>query len=147
MAREMAAHGNGLFEWTDQHAHNEAVKTQFVTALFANDWEVMGKLIHSDFELREPNTLAYGGTYKGLDGFKRCWDLIPEAGHKTEHLATLRNHFTEDPNSIVVELETRGVHIATGKTFSTKVMEQFEFKDGLISAIVLYWYDVPMEGE
>jgi uncharacterized protein len=143
MAREMASQGNGIFEWTPQHHHNDAVKTQFVTALFANDWETMGTLVHPDFELREPNTLAYGGTYKGLDGFKQCWDLIPQAGHKTEYLGTLRNHFTEDPNSIVVELETTGIHISSGKKFSTKVMEQFEFTDGKISAIVLYWYDVP----
>jgi ketosteroid isomerase-like protein len=145
MAREMAAMGNGIWEWTPQHHHNEGVKTRFVTALFANDWDVMATLIHPDFELREPNTLAYGGTYKGLDGFKRCWELIPQAGHKTEYLGTLRNHFTENPNSIVVELETRGVQVATGERFATKVMEQFEFIDGLISAIILYWYDVPLE--
>ena len=143
MAREMLSQGNGIWEWTPQHHHNNAVKTRFVDALFQNDWDTMATMIHPDFELREPDRLAYGGIYKGLDGFKKCWDLIPQVGHKTTHLTTLRNHFTEDPGSIVVELETRGVHNETGNEFESKVMEQFEFKDGKISAIVLYWYNIP----
>jgi ketosteroid isomerase-like protein len=143
MAREMISQGNGIWEWTDQHRHNEAVKTRFVDALFKNDWDTLATLVHPDFELREPDALAYGGIYKGIEGFKKCWELIPLAGHKTTHLTTLRNHMTEDPNSIVVELETRGVHNETGKEFESKVMEQFEFIDGKVSAIVLFWYNIP----
>jgi uncharacterized protein len=143
MAREMISQGNGIFEFTPQHHHNNAVKTRFVEALFRNAWDEIEPLVHPDFELREPAALAYGGTYKGIEGFKECWELIPKVGHKTTHLTTLRNHFTEDPNSIVVELETAGVHNETGKEFASKVMEQFEFKDGLVSAIVLYWFDIP----
>ena len=33
MPREMLSRGNGIREWTDQHRHNEAVKTRFVDAL------------------------------------------------------------------------------------------------------------------
>ena len=61
----------------------------------------------------------------------------------SQNLTTLRNHMTEDPNSIVVELETRGIHNETGKEFASKVMEQFEFIDGKVSAIVLFWYNIP----
>lgn len=143
MAREMVSQGNGVPEMTPQHHHNADVKTRFVDALFQNDWETMATLVHPDFELREPDALAYGGIYKGIDGFKRCWDLIPEAGLKTEYLNTLRCFFTEDPDSIIVELETRGTVAQTGAKFATKVMEQFDFKDGLISAIVLYWFNIP----
>ena len=143
MAREMISQGIGTFEWTEQHYHNNDVKTRFVDALFRNAWDEIEPLVHPDFELREPAALAYGGIYKGIDGFKECWELIPQVGHKTTHLTTLRNHFSADPDSIVVELETAGVHNETGKEFSSKVMEQFEFKDGLVIAIVLYWFDIP----
>lgn len=143
MAREMISQGNGTFEFTAQHHHNNNVKTRFVDALFRNDWETMATLVHPDFELREPDALAYGGIYKGIDGFKRCWDLIPQAGLSTEYLNTLRCFFTEDPNSIVVELDTRGTVTSTGEKFASKVMEQFDFTDGLISAIVLYWFNIP----
>ena len=143
MAREMVSQGNGIFEFTPQHHHNNEVKTKFVDALFRNDWDAMAPLVHPDFELHEPDALSYGGIYKGLDGFKQCWELIPNAGLKTEYLNTLRCFFTEDPDSITVELETRGTVTQTGEKFASKVMEQFDFKDGLIVAIVLYWFNIP----
>lgn len=143
MAREMISQGNGTFTFTPEHAHNNEVKTRFVDALFRNDWEAMAPLVHPDFELREPAALPYGGTYKGLEGFRECWELIPQSSHRTEHLDTLRCHFAEDPDSIVVELEFRGSRKDTGEKFASKVMEQFEFRDGLISAITLFWFNIP----
>jgi uncharacterized protein len=143
MAREMISQGNSIFEFTPQHHHNNDVKTRFVDALFRNDWDEIASLVHPDFELREPAALPYGGIYKGIDGFKQCWELIPKSGHETEHLDTLRCYYTEDPDSILVELDTRGTTRINGKKFASKVMEQFEFKDGLVSAIVLYWFDIP----
>jgi ketosteroid isomerase-like protein len=139
----MMSQGNGVPVMTPQHHHNADVKTRFVDALFKNDWDTMSTLVHPDFELREPDALSYGGIYKGLDGFRKCWELIPEAGLQTEYLNTLRCFFTEDPDSIIVELETRGTVKQTGEKFASKVMEQFDFKDGLIVAIVLYWFNIP----
>ena len=143
MARAMVSMGNGVPVMTPQHRHNESVKTRFVEGLFRGDWDLLATLVHPDFELREPDALAYGGVWKGIGGFRKCWELIPKAGLKTEHLDTLRCFFTEDPDSIIVELETRGTVVSTGEMFSSKVMEQFDFKDGLVSAIVLYWFNIP----
>ena len=128
---------------TPAHQRSHEVKTRFVEALFSNDWDTMAKLVHPDFELREPAALPYGGIYKGIEGFKKCWDLIPQSSHKTEHLDTLRCYFTEDPNSIIVELEFRGSRRDTGEKFASKVMEQFELCDGKIIAITLYWFNIP----
>jgi ketosteroid isomerase-like protein len=139
----MISQGKGVFEMTPKHEANHEVKTRFVNALFANDWDTVAALTHPDFELREPDALPYGGVYKGVEGFKRCWELIPQASHVTEHLDTIRNHFSEDPDSIVVELEFRGRRRDTGEQFASKVMEQFEFRDGKVVAIVLYWFNIP----
>lgn len=140
---ELISQGGGAPVITPQHHANNDVKTRFVDALFRNDWDAMAPLVHADFELREPPRLPYGGTFRGLAGFRQCWELIPQSSHKTEHLDTLRCHFSEDPDSIVVELEFRGSRKDTGEKFASKVMEQFEFRDGLISAITLYWFDIP----
>jgi ketosteroid isomerase-like protein len=139
--RKMISQGNGVPAMTPQHHANNDVKIRFVEALFANDWEAMAPFVHPDFELREPDALPYGGVYKGLDGFKKCWELIPQTGHKTEYLNTLRCYFTEDPDSIMVELETRGTN-HSGKKFASKVMEQFEFREGKILAISLFWFNI-----
>lgn len=140
---ELISQGTGVPVITPQHHANNDVKTRFVDALFRNDWDTMAPLVHPDFELREPAALPYGGIYKGIEGFKECWELIPQSSHQTEHLDTLRCHYADDPNTIVVELEFRGSRKDTGEKFASKVMEQFEFKDGLISAITLYWFDIP----
>ena len=139
----LISQGNGVPTMTPKHHANNEIKTRFVDALFANDWDTMAKLVHPDFELREPVALPYGGTYKGIKGFKDCWDKIPQSSHKTEHLDTLRCYFTEDPDSIIVELEFRGSRRDTGEKFASKVMEQFEFKDAKIIAITLYWFNIP----
>ena len=139
----MISQGNGVPTMTPQHHTNNGVKTRFVDALFKNDWDTMAGLVHPDFELREPKALPYGGTYKGLNGFKKCWELIPQSSHVAEYLNTLRCYFTEDPNSILVELEFRGRKRGTDEIFGSKVIEQFEFRDSKIVAIVLYWFDIP----
>ena len=139
----MISQGNGVPTMTPQHHANNGVKTRFVDALFASDWETMAGLVHAEFELREPKALPYGGTYKGIDGFKKCWDLIPQSSHIAEYLNTLRCYFTEDPNSILVELDFRGRKRGTDEKFGSKVIEQFEFRDNKIVAIVLYWFDIP----
>jgi uncharacterized protein len=139
----LISQGNGVPAMTRAHHANHDVKTRFVDALFAKDWETMADLVHPEFELREPDALPYGGVYKGLEGFKKCWELIPQSSHVTEHLDTLRCFFTEDPDSIVVELQFRGSKKDTGEKFASKVMEQFDFKDGKIIAITLYWFNIP----
>jgi ketosteroid isomerase-like protein len=139
----MISQGNGVFEMTPQHRANHEVKTRFVDALFKNDWDTMATLVTPDLELREPAALPYGGIWKGLAGFKKCWELIPQASHAVEHLDTLRTFFTEDPNSIIVELDFAGIKKSTGEKFASRVMEQFEFRDGKISAIILYWFNIP----
>jgi ketosteroid isomerase-like protein len=143
MGTALISQGNGVPTMTAAHQRNHDVKTRFVDALFKNDWDTLAALVHPDFELREPDALPYGGIYQGIAGFKRCWELIPQSSHKTEHLDTLRCFFTEDPDSIVVELEFRGARRDTGEKFASKVMEQFDFRDGKILAITLYWFNIP----
>ena len=143
MDREIVSQGNGIPTMTPAHEHNFDVKTRFVDALFAGDHETMASLVHADFELREPDALPYGGTYRGIEGFKKCWELIPQSSHQTEHLDTLRCYFTEDADSIVVELDCRGIRKDTGEPFQSRVMEQFEFRDGKILAITIYWFNIP----
>jgi len=139
----MLSQGEGVPTMTPAHEAIDDVKTRFVSALFAGDWDTMATLVHPDFELREPAALPYGGIYKGIDGFKKCWELIHQAAHKTDYLTTLHNYFTMDADRIVVELDWAGTVHETGEQAKSKVMEQFEFRDGKIIAITLYWFNIP----
>jgi hypothetical protein len=139
----MKTQGNGTFEWTDRHLRNLEAKQKFVEALFVNDWDEMAKWVTEDVALREPARLPFGGVYVGLEGFRKCWDLIPEVSHRTTAIRTLHTYMTADADHLWVELDCTMVQNGTGADISQVVMEKFEFRDGRISAIILYWYNIP----
>ena len=143
MSDVMGPQGKGVFEITDRHRANVAVKQKFVDALFRNDWNEMAQCVTDDVELREPDALPFGGVYKGLDGFKQCWEKIPKVSHVTESIETLHTYLTEDPDHMWVELDCVMRRLDNGEKFRDIVMEKFEFRDGKISAIVLNWYNIP----
>jgi hypothetical protein len=131
---------------TPEHEKNHAIKVRFVDALFANDWDTIKELCHPDLVLREPKALPYGGDYHGYEGFKKCWELIPVAGHKAESLDTLRTFMSDDPNTIIVELDFKGVMNKTGERIDSIVLETFDFKDGKVIGIAVFWFDIPDYG-
>ncbi|MDR2856541.1 MAG: nuclear transport factor 2 family protein [Novosphingobium sp.] len=141
----MLSQGNGLFEWTDEHRKNLECKQKFVSALFVGDWEEMARLVTDDVELREPDSLPFGGIYKGLEGFRECWDKIPQVSHKTTSIETLHTFMTADPNHLWVELDCKMIRNDNGRSMDQIVMEKFEFRDNRISAIILHWYDIPRD--
>lgn len=139
----MLSQGNGLFNMTERHRINLEAKQKFVDALFKNDWDEMAKWVTEDVELREPAALPFGGTYVGLQGFKECWDKIPQTSHRTISIETLHTYLTENPDHLWVELDCKMVRNDTGERMDDIVMEKFEFRDGRISAIVLNWFNIP----
>ena len=143
MSDVMVSQGNGLFQMTAKHAANLGVKQKLVDALFVNDWNAVGYCLHSSFELREPAALPFGGTYRGVEGFRKCWELIPKISHVTKRIETLHTYLTENPDHLWVELDFTGTRLDNGQEVAGIVMEKFEFTDGLISAIILYWYNIP----
>ncbi len=145
MSDVMLSQGNGLFEMTEAHRRNLETKQEFVEALFVNDWEAMANLVTDDVELREPDSLPFGGIYKGLSGFKECWDKIPLVSHKTTSIETLHTFLTANPDHLWVELDCKMVRNDNGENMDQIVMEKFEFRDGKISAIILHWYNIPQD--
>ena len=95
-----------------------------------------------DFTLREPEALPYGGDYKGIEGFKTCWNKI-KATIATESLETVRTFFADDADHMVCELAVKGKVIATGKRYDSHVFEQWQLRSGKILAITLYWFKLP----
>ena len=125
-----------------EHKAIADIKARFVAALGAGDWDGVAELVHPDFELREPAALPYGGVYKGIDGFKQCLGLI-QAAHKTTNLETWHTYFAAEPDRMIGESFWRGIPHGTGREAASKVIEQFEFRDGRIAAITVYWFDIP----
>ena len=120
----------------------QELKEQFVGAIMAGDWESARQLADLEFELREPAALPYGGIYKGIEGFQKCLAAIQQA-HKTTRLDILDSYFTSNPDRMITEMEWSGIPHATGREHTSKVLEQYEFRDGKVLAITLFWFNIP----
>jgi ketosteroid isomerase-like protein len=118
------------------------IKKQFLDALVAGDFAGMEQLADPDFEIREPAALPYGGIYKGVEGFRKCLGAI-QGFHKTTRLDTLNTYFAPGADSMVTEMEWAGIPHNTGQEVSSKVLEQYEFRNDKVLAITLYWFDIP----
>ena len=126
---------------TQQEALQE-LKERFVGAIMAGDWDTAEQLADPDFELREPAALPYGGIYKGIEGFKQCLAAI-QGTHKTTGLDILSSYFAAEPDRMITEMDWRGIPHATGQEVSSKVLEKYEFRDGKVLAIILFWFNIP----
>jgi SnoaL-like domain len=141
----MLTQGNGAFEWTERHYQNLATKQKLVDSLFVNDWDAFAETVTDDVKLIEPDALPFGGTYVGIAGFKEAWAKIPQVSHKTTAIATLHTYMTANPDHLWVELDCKMTRNDNGESMDRIVMEKFEFKGGKISAIILYWDNIPAD--
>ena len=64
-------------------------------------------------------------------------------GHITEHLETLATYFTDSPDRIIVELSMRASLGSNSESFPCKLVEQFDFSEGKIIGLTVYFFDVP----
>jgi ketosteroid isomerase-like protein len=126
---------------TQQEALQE-LKERFVGAIMKGDWESARHLADPDFELREPAALPYGGIYKGIEGFQQCLAAIQKA-HKTTGLDIMDSYFPAKGDRMITEMEWRGIPLGTGQEAASRVLEHYEFRDGKVLSITLFWFNIP----
>jgi ketosteroid isomerase-like protein len=132
-----------LSQTTPRHAANFELMSRLTAALAAGDWEATAALLHPDFVFHQPDALPYGGVYKGVEGFRTCFERVAGGDLVTEQTDLLRTYFSEDPDSLMLEFLFRGVDRRSGERFASKAAEQLEFRDGKLVAMTLYWLNIP----
>ncbi|MEO8296493.1 MAG: nuclear transport factor 2 family protein [Burkholderiales bacterium] len=97
-------------------------------------------LLHPDFTIVEADSLPYGGTYRGPEGWatlianvKKAWNPVRVTPQWT----------IGEPNGDKFGKMYRisGKSALTGKAFDMQVFELWEFKDGLIHSSTPYYFD------
>jgi uncharacterized protein len=112
---------------------------RFLAALRTGDTAMMGAMLHPDFELIEADSLPYGGTYRGLDGWLALTRAVGTAfaGFRL----TLLDVAGEGPESIVLHFAIAGRIRATGVPFESRVLEYWRFRDGKLWRIDPFYFD------
>lgn len=113
--------------------HKDRVKT-LLDGVAAGDIASFWEAMHPDVVLHEPPHLPYGGTYRGIEEFKRCFSPLVEV---------------IDPGAIeLVDLIVDGdivVPLMKSKLVESGddmyVMERWRLEDGKIREIRVFWFD------
>jgi len=118
---------------------NLAVIERFVGAVLSGDGETVKGLCAPDFQLHEGSGLIFAGTYHGGDGFLQFLGVFADT-LDIERLEPIRTYVTDDPDYVVTEMEVRATVRATGKLFSSSLLERWRFRDGQVIEIAPHYF-------
>ena len=112
---------------------------RFMAATQADDGAMLGTMLHPDFLVEEAAGLPYGGTYRGLDG----WRTLSKAVTSTWSKFRIKPiaYPGESETHCTVRFAISGVSRKTGRAFATTVLELWEFADGRLLRIDPYYFD------
>lgn len=122
---------------------NVAIKDRFVEAVFSGDTETLRELIDPSFELHQPDGLPYEGTYNGAEGFLEFLEKFMTS-YDLESLDQTALYIEEnDPDRLALGFHIKGTLKSNGKQFESPQFETWDFKDGKLVNIRVFWYKIP----
>ncbi|GIX29745.1 MAG: hypothetical protein KatS3mg124_0217 [Porticoccaceae bacterium] len=109
----------------------------FLAAAEQRDRALMARLFPPDAEVREPDSLPWGGVHRGLEGFLQLVRTLYGAFAWLE--VKVEGMMGRDGRVVVwavIEGRTRG-----GRTFSMPVLEDWRIEGGRIRAVIPHYFD------
>ena len=100
-------------------------------ALARGDRETMNGLLHSDYKLIEPMGTPYPGIFRGAAGWWSFWEQFCQTWSEIE-VTNAKIFLSDSPGECTIMMDLKGRAIATGKPFSTSLIEYWRFADGKI---------------
>lgn len=113
----------------------ETVVRSLIDAMSAGDIEGMLSRMAPDIEVREPESLPYGGVHHGIEAF--CKNVIEVMLAKVEMGATNHALFSSG-DTVAVSMLSSATSRRTGEVLYMPFMELYTVKDGLITCIDVY---------
>lgn len=115
-----------------------AIGHMIIAAMQAGDLDGVLALIHPDIEVHEPESLPYGGTWRGRDGFT---DLITTIMGIAEMGITAHTaHETAD--GVILAMDVSFTSRNTGDVLRTRVVEVDRVEDGMLRDVDVFYKDV-----
>ena len=122
---------------------NVAIKDRFVEAVFSGDHDTLRALIDPSFELHQPDGLPYEGIYKGSDGFLNFLDKFM-AAYDLESLDETALYVEDsNPDRLALGFHIKGRMKGDGRSFDSPQFETWDFRDGKLVNIRVFWYKLP----
>jgi uncharacterized protein len=109
----------------------------FVENFLGGDAEAALEFIHPDVVAHEPESLPYGGEYRGKDAFL---DMMTKIVETAEVEATLLD-MHDAGDTVVAVFLAKYTSRASGNSIEMPVSEIYGFTDGLISSVNIFYKD------
>lgn len=122
---------------TTQEKNLEIVKTMVANGILGN-WDIVRPYIADDFECVQPAGLAYGGVYRGWDGYQK---LFAGIGGFWSDPAFGPNEYAGVDDKVAVISTLRGTVASTGKKIVQPLVEVWELHAGKVTRITAFYYD------
>jgi uncharacterized protein len=114
-----------------------------IAALQEKDLEALMAQMHPELEVFEPESLPYGGTWKGPEGFGELLEKLLALGDLSIQDATIH----EIDDGVLMEIDFSFTSHKDGEVFRTSAIEIDRLKDGLVREIDIYYKDVAAANE
>jgi ketosteroid isomerase-like protein len=116
---------------------------RFFAAFRAGDEATQATLLHPEFSITEADSLPYGGTYRGLSGWRSLINRIHAAW--TDVVISPQFVIGSDDDERFAALHRfQGRAVTSGATFDTSIFELWRLCDGLIVDIRPYYWDTKL---
>lgn len=99
------------------------------TGFEKNQREPLAKFLHEDVVFEFPQSLPYGGTYRGLNEFKAWWQILYSQYYEYFHYDA---HAVIDAGEYVIVPVTARALSKNGKSMENEHLFLFKVKDGKI---------------
>jgi uncharacterized protein len=108
-----------------------------IAAMRSGDIDALLAVFHPEVEIHEPESMPYGGTWTGHDGFTALLNRIAGLAEMTitAHVA----HPTVD--GVILAMNVSFKSNATGEVFHTRVIEVDRIEDGMLREIDVFYKD------
>ncbi|MEV5848654.1 nuclear transport factor 2 family protein [Streptomyces sp. NPDC051985] len=112
----------------------------FLTDFLSGDLEVAAKNMHPDFVASIPESLPWGGEWHGRAG---CVGLLTKINELVAVEGTAEPRFLHVPadGTVIALLHANYTSRATGKSLPIRLLEVYDFTDGLISGVSVFFQD------
>ena len=120
-----------------------AVGEGLIAGMREKDIEAVLALMHPELLVIEPESLPYGGTWNGREGFAELLEKLMGFGELG--IESYKIHETED--GLVMEFEISFTSHKDGEVFRTTAVEVDRLEDGLVKEIDIFYKDVAAANE
>ena len=121
----------------------KAVGEALIAGMRERDLEALLALMHPELETFEPESLPYGGTWKGREGFAALLEKLMGLAELSIQDAQIH----EIDEGVMMEIEFSFTSHKDGEVFRTSAVEIDRLEDGLVREIDIYYKDVAAANE